>query len=141
MRVETDTVEVATEDRLDVHVITDRVREVLAERDVADGLVLVSTGHTTAAVSTNEAEERLLGDMLRAFADLVPPNDWYFHDQHHTRTDTQPNAYGHILAAMVKRPVLLVVEDGEPRLGTYEDVLLFEFDGPQERGVDVSVLS
>lgn len=141
MHVETTTVDVETENRLDVYVITDRVREVIAEQGAEDGLVLVSTGHTTAATSTNEAEERLLEDYLRAFADLVPPNDWYFHDQHHTRSDTQPNAFGHILAAMVKRPVLLVIEDGEPRLGTYEEVLLYEFDGPQERGVDVSVLT
>lgn len=141
MRLETETVGVETGDRLDVRVITDRVRAVVEDAGLDDGLVLASTGHTTAAVSTNEAEERLLRDMLRAFADLVPPNDWYFHDQGHVETDTQPNAYGHILAAMVKRPVLLVIEGGDLRLGTYEEVLLFEFDGPQERAVDVTVLS
>ena len=70
----------------------------------------------------------------------MPPEEWYFHDQQHVDTDTQRNAFGHILSTMVKTPVMLVYEDKTLQFGQYEDVLLFEFDGPRERTVDVTVM-
>lgn len=140
MELHTEHIRIDSSERLDVQVITPQVEDAISELGMADGLVLVSTGHTTIAISTNEAEERLLQDMLEKFSELVPPNDWYFHDQVHLDTDTQPNAYGHILSAMVKRPVLLLLRAGDLDLGTYEEVLFFEFDGPRERTIDVTVL-
>jgi len=41
---------------------------------------------------------------------------------------------------MVRRPVVVVLADGDLQTGTYEDLLFVEFDGPQDRTVDVAVL-
>ncbi len=140
MELHTQGFQIDSEERLEVRVITPEVKAAVEESDVTDGMVVVSTGHTTIAISTNEAEERLLQDLIEKYARLVPPDDWYFHDQHHIDTDTQRNAYGHILSSMVKRPVLLVLQDGELDMGTFEEVLFFEFDGPRERGIDVTIM-
>lgn len=140
MQVTTREFVVETEDRIEIHDVTPEVRAAIEDSDATDGMVCVRTGHTSAALTTNEGEERLLQDMLEAFTDLVPPEEWYFHDQHHLDTDTQRNAFGHILASMVRRPVLVVLEDGDLRTGTHEDILFVEFDGPRDRTVDVAVL-
>jgi secondary thiamine-phosphate synthase enzyme len=140
MDIETADILVETDARIEIHTLTDEVRARVADSGAESGMVLVSTGHTSAAVTTNEAEDRLLQDILQKFVDLVPPEEWYFHDQQHVDTDTQRNAFGHILSTMVKTPVMLVYEDKTLQFGQYEDVLLFEFDGPRERTVDVTVM-
>jgi secondary thiamine-phosphate synthase enzyme len=141
MDLVTETFIVESQDRTEIRVVTDRVADAVAETGAENGIVLVDTGHTTAAVMTNEAEERLLRDIPEKFLDLVSPEEWYFHDQHHVDTDTQRNAWGHIVSAMVRGPVTIVLEGGDLRTGTHEDVMVFEFDGPRERTIDVTVLS
>lgn len=131
---------VETEDRIEIRDVTPEVEAAVADAGATDGLVCARTGHTSAALTTNEGEERLLQDMLETYTDLVPPGEWYFHDQHHVDTESQRNAFGHILSSMVRRPVVLVLDGGDLRTGTYEDVLFVEFDGPRERTVDVAVL-
>jgi secondary thiamine-phosphate synthase enzyme len=140
MDLATETFVVESSDRTEINVVTDRVAAAVADTGVENGLAVVDTGHTTAAVATNEAEERLLRDILEKFTDLVPPEEWYFHDQHHIDTDSQRNAWGHIVSAMVRGPVVTVIEDGDLRMGTYEDVMVFEFDGPRRRTIEVTTL-
>jgi len=140
MELATRTFAVDTDERMEIQPVTPRVADLVEGTGATDGLVAVDTRHTSAAVGTNEAEERLLRDVLEKFTDLVPPGEWYFHDQGHVDTDTQRNAWAHIVSAMVRGPVLVVLEDGDLRLGTYEEVLFFEFDGPRERTVEVTVL-
>jgi secondary thiamine-phosphate synthase enzyme len=131
---------VETGDRFEVHNVTPEVEASLAELGATDGLVYVSTPHTSAALSTNEHEEKLLDDMIETFTRLVPPDDGYAHDRDHVEAGEQPNAHAHLISAMIKRPVLLVLRDGVLDLGTWEEVLFFELCGPRERAVDVTVL-
>lgn len=41
---------------------------------------------------------------------------------------------------MIKRPVLLVLRDGELDLGTWEEVMFFELCGPRERTITTTIL-
>jgi secondary thiamine-phosphate synthase enzyme len=131
---------VASEGRLEVLNVTPELKAAVAELEATDGLVLASTPHTSAALSTNEYDEPLLEDMIATFTDLVPPNDGYFHDLEHIREGEAPNAHAHLISAMIKRPVLLLLEQGELGLGTWEEVLFFELCGPRKREVEVTVL-
>ena len=141
MDIDTVELELETDERIEWHIITEDVEAALADEGVDTGLVFVRTGHTSAALTTNEPEENLLEDLKRVYTDLVPPDDWYFHDQHHLDTDSQRNAFGHALSSLIRRPVLLVLEDGALRMGTYEEILFLEFDGPRPRSIDVTVLA
>ena len=141
MEVHSHELAIETDERIEWHIITEDVEAVLAGRDVDAGIVLVRTGHTSAALTTNEPEQNLLEDLRRIYTDLVPPDDWYFHDQHHIDTDTQRNAFGHALSSLIRRPILVPLVDGELQMGTYEEILFLEFDGPRPRTVDVAVLA
>lgn len=141
MEIDHREITVETDERLEWQPVTADIEDVLAGMGNTDGLVLARTGHTSAALTTNEAEDRLLQDLLEAYTDLAPPEAWYFHDQVHIDSDTQRNAFAHILSSMVRRPVLLPLANGSLQIGTYEDVLFLELDGPRRRTVDLWVLS
>lgn len=121
---------VASESRTEVVDITDRVTAALPAD--ADGTCTVFVKHTTAGVTVNEAEPRLLGDLGDALADLVPDEGW-----DHDALDG--NADSHVRATLVGPDVTLPVVDGELDLGTWQSVLLVECDGPRERAVTVTV--
>ena len=131
---------IESSDRFEILNVSPEVKAALEELDVADGLAYVSTPHTSAALSTNEFEEKLLDDMVDKFKEIAPPDDGYYHDLDHITANEQPNAHAHIISAMIKRPVLLLIEKGEPDLGTWEEVMFFELCGPRERTITVTIL-
>ncbi len=119
---------VNTDDRLRVIDVTDRVAAAVPTD--ADGVATVHVDHTTAAVTVNEAEPRLLGDFESALSDLVPDEGW-----DHDALDG--NADAHVRAMLVGPSVTVPVTDGQPDLGTWQSVLLVECDGPRTRTVRV----
>lgn len=119
---------VGTDDRLTVLDITDRVADSLPAE--ADGTATVYVEHTTAAITINEAERRLLGDFGTALVDLVPDEGWA-HDE------LDDNADAHVRAMLVGPSATVPVSGGSLDLGTWQSVLLVECDGPRTRTVRV----
>jgi secondary thiamine-phosphate synthase enzyme len=123
------TVSISTHEHCSVQDITDAVREAIPASH--DGVVTVTSQHTTAAVTVNEAERRLLGDFADALEALVPDGGWA-HDE------IDDNADSHVRAMLVGASETLPVVDGDLKLGTWQSVLLVECDGPRERTVIVT---
>jgi secondary thiamine-phosphate synthase enzyme len=140
MELQTKQFSIESDGRFEILNISPKVEASIEELGITDGLVYVSTPHTSAALSTNEYEEKLLNDMIDKFKELVPPDAGYYHDLDHITAGEQPNAHAHLISAMIKRPVLLLLEAGELNLGTWEEVMLFELCGPRERNIDVTIL-
>jgi secondary thiamine-phosphate synthase enzyme len=121
-------VTINTDQRLQVLDITDDVADAVPSD--SSGTVTVFVRHTTAGVTVNEAESRLLGDFETALADLVPDEGWD-HDE------LDGNADSHVRALLVGPSVSVPVSDGALDLGTWQSVLLVECDGPRTRTVQV----
>lgn len=124
----TETIEISTNSRLDVVDITDRVARSVPPD--ATGTITVFVEHTTAAVTINEAESRLLGDFETALSDLVPDEGWG-HDQ------IDDNADSHVRAMLVGPSVTVPVAGNSPQLGTWQSILFVECDGPRTRQVRI----
>ncbi len=120
---------VETTDRLEAIDVTDRVASALP--DDAGGTCTVFVKHTTAGVTVNEAESRLLSDVDRFLADVVPDDGWR-HDE------IDDNADAHLRALLVGNGISIPVSDGAPDLGRWQSVLLVECDGPRSRTVTVA---
>ena len=118
---------VETDDRVEVADVTDRVADALP--DGFDGLATVFVDHTTAGVTLNEAEPRLVGDIETFVADLAR-GEWD-HDE------LDGNADAHLRSMLLGRDVTIPVRDGRPDLGTWQSVLFVECDGPRERTASV----
>lgn len=122
------TITISTDDRLSVVDITETVRE--AVPDDADGTVTVFVRHTTAAVTVNEAEPRLLGDFEDSLSRLIADEGWD-HD------DLDGNADSHLRAMLIGPDATIPVSNGDLDMGSWQSVLLVECDGPRTRTVDV----
>ena len=113
-------------------------RSLQAEVDhwgVREGALLVSVGHTTCGLTLNEPEPGLLDDFAAALERLVPWEARYAHNR-----GAEDNAVAHIRAALMGHQVIVPVRDGRLDLGTWQDVLLVECDGPRTRTVRATLL-
>jgi len=140
MDIQRRTFSIESERRFEICNVTPEIEASLEELGATDEFVYVSTPHTSAALSTNEYEEKLLEDMIDFFKRIAPPDEGYYHDLDHIQAGEHPNAHAHLILSLIKRPVLLLLEKGEFDLGAWEEVMFFELCGPRERNVDVTVL-
>ncbi|MCU4718956.1 secondary thiamine-phosphate synthase enzyme YjbQ [Halapricum hydrolyticum] len=125
------TISIETTERSDVLDMTEDVSRAIP--DDADGIATVFARHTTAGVTVNEAESRLLEDLANALDGLVPDAGWA-HDE------IDNNADGHVRAMLVGPSVTVPVSDGQPDLGTWQSILFVECDGPRTRTIQVETV-
>jgi len=107
--------------------ITDEVNRVLKKSyREQSGICYLSILHTTAALTTADLDPGTDLDMLDAFEAMIPKLRYrHPHNPAHV-----PD---HILSALIGTSVALPVERGSLILGTWQRVVLMEFDGPRER--------
>ncbi|MEM4390130.1 MAG: secondary thiamine-phosphate synthase enzyme YjbQ [Candidatus Micrarchaeia archaeon] len=108
--------------------ITESVREVVSTSGVREGICLVFVPHATAGLLINEWEPRLVTDIERTMARLVPRGDY----AHNVIDD---NAEAHLSNILVGCERSIPIIDGDLALGTWQRIILCEFDGPRTRKV------
>ena len=113
--------------------ITPRVQDIVEQDGSTDGLGCVFVPHATAAVTINENADPNIGEDLHdALAKLIPEGVW-----RHDRIDG--NAAAHIKAAILGPSETVPVKDRRLALGTWQSLMLVEFDGPRQRRVIVQI--
>ncbi|MBA3852834.1 MAG: secondary thiamine-phosphate synthase enzyme [Gemmatimonas sp.] len=111
--------------------ITERVRSWVAAQGIAEGLLTVSTPHTTARIVVNERDPALQRDMLRHLQWFAPADAAYEHNQH--TVDGRDNAHAHLAALFMPASESLQVADGALQLGAWQALFFVELDGPREQ--------
>lgn len=108
--------------------ITAQVREMLRDGKCNSGILLVFTPHTTAAVTINEnADPAVPHDIGEFLKRLAPRQDYFRHGE--------GNSPAHVMSSLVGASETLVVNNGEPILGSWQGIFFCEFDGPRQRRV------
>ena len=115
--------------------ITPQVEKIVRQSGIRNGLALVSAMHITAGVYVNDNEDGLIQDIDRWLEQLAPFKEDYLHHQ-----TGENNGDSHLKAILVHHQVILPVKDGRLLLGTWQRVVLMEFDGPRERQGVLSVV-
>ena len=121
--------EFSTIQRCEMADITAEV-DALARRlaDGADGALALFCPHTTCGLTVNEgADPDVRRDMLDHMSRLVPEDSGFRH--------AEGNSDAHVKATLHGPSLLLPVEAGRLRLGTWQAVYLCEGDGPRRRQV------
>lgn len=117
--------------------VTTQVEGVIASSGVREGLVCVYVAHSTAALSVSEYEPGLVADIRPAIERIVPRHADYAHN----RLNADDNAHSHLRALLVGPSVTIPVVDGRLVLGTWQRIVLVDFDThPRTRTVWVQVL-
>ncbi len=139
-KVAATTLVLGTNARVQLKNITHEIAEVVAQTAIRDGLVQISSLHTTAGLMLNEVQDALLDDVLTMFEQVVPRGVYYKHnDPEHSDCDRK-NADSHLRAVIVGHCLSIPVENGRLKLGTWQQVLFTEFDGPNTRRLHVQVM-
>ncbi|HEU0025275.1 MAG TPA: secondary thiamine-phosphate synthase enzyme YjbQ [Thermoleophilaceae bacterium] len=117
--------------------ITAGVESVVSSAGVTNGLVSVFVPGSTAAVTAMEYEPGGVQDLREALDRLVPREGAY----EHNRLNADTNSHAHIRAAIVGPSETVPVRDGRLELGTWQQLVLVDFDDrPRQRTVLVNVL-
>jgi secondary thiamine-phosphate synthase enzyme len=126
-------IQVRTNDRYEFVSITDEVKRAASESGVDEGVCLIYSTHTTAAVTVNEDYDRdVPRDLAAACQAFVGSLDVRF--EH-----AEGNSDSHLLTSLFGQSQRLLVRGGEPDLGRWQGVFLAEFDGPRSRTVRIAV--
>ncbi|MBA2443559.1 MAG: YjbQ family protein [Rubrobacter sp.] len=128
-------VSVETTERYQFVSITEEVRRAVRESGVEEGFCLVSSTHTTGAITVNEDYDRdVPRDLAAACGALVGSLDVRFHH-------AEGNSDSHLLTSFFGQSQQLLIRGGEPDLGRWQGVFFAEFDGPRRRTVRVACAS
>lgn len=133
MTVRHETITVETKRREETIDITPRVKAAVTRAKIADGVVIVTVAHTTAAVFVNEnADPDVQKDVLTAIERMVPRDAKYEH--------AEGNGPAHVKAVLVGNSVTLPIREGAIALGTWQGLYFAELDGPRERSATITVI-
>lgn len=108
--------------------VTDRLQEAVSALKLREGPCLLFVQHTTAALALGEYGEGTGEDLLETAQRMIPSIRFrHGHDPSH--------APDHMASSIVGQSLTVPVVDGRLALGTWQRVLLLEFNGPRLRTV------
>lgn len=128
-----------TNDRMQLINVTDRINEIVRKSGIRDGMVHLQSLHTTTAVFINEWQDALLHDVRNFLEDLVNREQSWRHNDPNYSDCERRNADSHLRGMIMGQSLCLQVRNSCVLLGTWQSIILAEFDGPRSRSVSIQV--
>jgi secondary thiamine-phosphate synthase enzyme len=128
-----------TDERTQLINISDRINETVRKSGIREGLVHLQSLHTTTAVFLSEWQDALIQDVKTFFSGLVASNTYYRHNDPDYSDCERKNADSHMRGMVMGQTLSLQVRNSSVLLGTWQSIILAEFDGPRSRSVAVQV--
>lgn len=137
MIIRTEIIECSTRGNTDIIDLTPDITRILAESGLQEGNLTVFAPGATAGISTIEYEPGLLEDIPRVLERLIPTTDRYQHNE----TWHDGNGHSHVRATMIGPSMTIPFVDGSMTLGTWQQVILLDFDNrPRSRRLVVQLI-
>ena len=126
-------ISIKTGKRIELIDLTDKVQDIVSKSGIKEGICIVYSPHTTAAVIiTENADPSVQKDVLAKLNKLVSANAPEY-------THMEGNSDSHIKSAIIGNSRTIIVKDGKLLLGVWEGVMFAEFDGPRNRNILISI--
>ncbi|MEX0754244.1 MAG: secondary thiamine-phosphate synthase enzyme YjbQ [Actinomycetota bacterium] len=143
MTARTITIEVTPPERYAFLDLTEDLERAIKDSGVTDGAAIAFCAHTTCALLINEWEDGAMQDFRARMRDLVPDEDHYYaHDDLERRTQNlqesheRANGHSHVKSMLLSATSHAIpVVSGEPGLGRWQRLILFEMDDPKDRQI------
>ncbi len=137
MIVKKASIKFSTSGKVDIVDITGRLRRIVADSDVSDGIVNVFIPGATGAITAIECESGLLEDFKDFLERIVPQNADYKHNFSHA----DRNGHSHVRASLIGPSVTIPVRDGDVVVGIWQRIVFVEMDvRPRHRSLVVTVI-
>lgn len=113
--------------------ITARVRNLVMQSGVDEGICVVYCPHTTAAITINEnADPDVVRDLKFALDEVFPDRREFRH--------AEGNSAAHLKSSCIGASETIPISKGSLVLGTWQGIYFCEFDGPRHRKCCVQVI-
>ncbi len=113
--------------------ITSNIKNIVRKSSINDGIVVIYTPHTTAAITINEnADPSVKYDINKFLSKIIPYKDNYTH--------LEGNSDAHIKSSIFGCSEQVIIENNQLMLGTWQGIFFCEFDGPRNRKVFVKIV-
>ncbi|MBN2309052.1 MAG: YjbQ family protein [Candidatus Hydrogenedentes bacterium] len=120
----------------EMHDITAEVRAIVAASGVQTGVAHVFNVGSTGAIGAIEFEPGLAHDLPATLDRLIPPGRDYGHEQ----AWHDGNGHSHLQATLMGPSLAVPVSEGEPVLGTWQQIFHIECDiKPRTRSIIITV--
>ena len=130
------TITISTHKKEELLEITGIVKQEVTKSQVKNGICIVFAPHTTCGLIINEnADPSVCKDIITGLNKFLP------HDALRDFMHAEGNSPAHIKSSLVGQHQVLLVENGEIVLGTWQGLYLVEFDGPRTRTVLVRIVA
>lgn len=137
MKIDNHTFFLDTEGYCHVINVTPRAVEFLEKSDLETGLFTVHVVGATAGMTTVEFEPGLVKDLEELFEKLAPATL----DYHHEETWHDGNGFSHVRASLLKPSISVPFVDGRLRLGTWQQIVVLDFDNrPRRREIALQIM-
>jgi secondary thiamine-phosphate synthase enzyme len=135
--VHQETITIETTGHRHMHDLTSRVAEIVSMSKVHTGTVQVFNVGSTGAIGMIEFEPGLVEDLPAILDRLIPPSRDYGHE----RAWHDGNGHSHLQATWLGPSISVPVTDGQPVLGTWQQIFHLECDvKPRRRSIVVTVV-
>ncbi len=124
MTIVTDSVAVRTRGNSQLLDLTAEVQAVVARHGFQEGHALVFVAGSTAALTTVEFEPGLQQDLPAAFERIAPRGIRYAHED----TWHDDNGHSHVRASLLGPSLVVPFREGRLLLGTWQQIVLIDFD-------------
>jgi len=109
------------------------IDKLIREKNYKDGAIVIYVPHTTASITINEgADPNVAEDIIDTLSQKIPFGRNYKH--------TEGNSDAHIQSVLVGQSLIVIVEEGNLKLGRWQHIFFCEFDGPRNREVWIKFL-
>lgn len=106
--------------------ITSSLNQALKDSNIKNGTAIIYCPHTTAAITINEnADPDVVRDLIFAEKYFFPTLKEYRH--------FEGNSQAHLLSSLIGVSETVIINNGNPILGTWQSIYFCEFDGPRHR--------
>lgn len=131
-------IEVSTKGNSDIVDITTHLKRIVTEENVGEGILFLSVIGSTVGLTTMECEPGLVKDLKMTFEEVLP----YKKDYAHNLTWSDDNGHSHLRSSFIKTSLFISVTIGKLDLGTWQQVVLIDFDTrPRDRKVVVKIIT
>ncbi|MEM7826848.1 MAG: secondary thiamine-phosphate synthase enzyme YjbQ [Candidatus Aenigmatarchaeota archaeon] len=127
-----ETLEIETKKGIHIEDITPKITAIVKKSEISEGMCNIFLQSTTSGLFVNEFDMMLFEDIKKFFKDIVDEKKIYHHPS---------NASSHLRAMLLKPEISIPVHEGELMLGTWQRILLIEFDVvPRKRNLIVTII-
>jgi len=116
--------------------ITNEINIIVRKYELQQGVCRVFIPHTTAGITINEnADPSVIKDISNYLSKLIPKGGGLGYSYKHG----EGNSDAHIKCSLTGHSVDILIHNNRLMLGTWQGIMLMEYDGPRNRRVFVQL--